>query len=88
MIEFFAHVYELTISGEQAVSISAWCLTVVTALDAKVGVRIYTRATILINLLSGKIAKHAPAVETPADPLITVHAVKTMNTARDRYIRA
>ena len=87
MIEVFARIYELTISGEQAVTISAWCLTFVTALDAKVGIRIYTRMTILINILSGKVAKPKKG-EGPANPLIEVHAVKALNTARDRYIRA
>jgi hypothetical protein len=86
MIEFFARIYELTISGEQAVSISAWCLTIVTALDAKVGVRIYTRATILINLLSGKVARKAAEPET--SPLIMVRTAKAQNAAHDRYIRA
>jgi hypothetical protein len=91
MGEFLARVYELTISGEQAVSISAWCLTFVTALDAKVGVRIYTRMNILIHLITVKVSSTQPEPEPEAietDPLITYHAVKTLNTARDRYIRA
>jgi hypothetical protein len=87
MIEFFARIYELTISGEQAVSISAWCLTIVTALDAKVGVRIYTRTTILINLLTGKVAKHDKPATRP-DPLAKARTAKTLNAVPDRYTRA
>lgn len=86
MIEIIRAIWETTVSGEQAVSLSAWCLTIVTALDAKVGVRIYTRATILINLLSGKIAKKAAEPET--SPLIMVRTAKAQNAAHDRYIRA
>ena len=85
MIEILRWIWEVTVSGEHAVTVSAWCLTVVTALDAKVGVRIYTRTTILINLLVGKVSKP----ETPApDPLKVVHAAKTLNAVPDRYIRA
>lgn len=66
MIEIIRAIWETTVSGEQAVSLSAWCLTIVTALDAKVGVRIYTRTTILINLLAHKIGKAADeASEAP-----------------------
>lgn len=86
MIEF---IHTIWISGgDEAVIFSNWVLVMATTLDAKVGIRIYTRATILINLLSGKIVKHQPTTRTETNPLIPVHAAKAQNTARDRYIRA
>lgn len=72
--------------GEQAVIFSNWALFAATTFDAKVGIRIYTRATILINLLTGKVTKHHPVIEPAA--LTKVHTAKTLNAAPDRYIRA
>lgn len=52
---------------EHGITLATWALTVVTALDAKVGVRIYTRVNVLITLIKGRVVKPTdqPEIITP-----------------------
>lgn len=78
MIEIIEAVKDTFIDGEKAITLSTWALTFVTALDAKVGVRIYTRTTILINILTGKLSHKA---ETP-EPTPKPRPTKALNAGR------
>lgn len=77
---------------EKGVTLATWVLSVVTALDAKVGVRIYTRMTVLIKLVSKALPTTAkviePEPEETKDPEQTPEPrpAKTLNDGH--YFRA
>jgi hypothetical protein len=67
MIEFINAAGEFAFD-ERGLALSTWVLSVVTAFDARVGIRIYQRATVLINILTGKVRKVQPKEITPTEP--------------------
>lgn len=62
---------------DKGITLATWVLSVVTALDAKVGVRIYTRLTVLIRILTPKVGKPVEPVDLP-EPATEPHR-RTLN---------